>query len=501
MRTPTACLVLAALLAAPAQAFPIGAQDYAANVHFAGGVEGLAKGTFLSGQMEAGVARASGPFVLFNVTGFAVTGITRACWAGARPDCMAGNVRLELSDGGAVGLDFPGPAYANLTSRHSLAFFVDVGKTLDFTGVRVDVGRDLAAVHVGGEMAFTRLPDMPATASPPDMTANAAGLVLLDARATVRLTAGAATQTLAGDSLVLTFQGAPAIAPFAVGASVVPFPSGAEARFAPADTDAARQGIDLQRVSSLSSQLTGALGGEPSDPQPQEPDAIGTQLQPLLGAILGGALLMPPQGATSVGSSLGNLTGLLHGTTFLRFEDLSARSLDNGTVDLAGSGPLEIQGGHVVGAPSLAGVMPWWCWLLWVAALGMWIARLVLKPAKDNERWDQYKWVGWVVGPIVTILVFWLWDTQVHAVWGLSLLRGGSGGAGLAFLALTEVVIGLLVYFAVVTPLSSLLKSGFRFAGLGRFMRLNRPIAMLLGFLMGATLLLSYVDLLIGLLG
>ena len=508
MRTSAgACLAVAlvALLAAPVQGFPIGSQDYNASVPFVGGVDSLSSATFLSGSIDATTAPSKGAFVFLNTTGFSVAGLTQVCWTPttglALPECATGNaLRIDAPAGATFGMEYPKEVGLQVESRHSFAFFVDVGRTLDFVGHKVTLGRDLAAVHVGGRVTFPALPALPATAQQDLSPSNSAGLALLDARGHLLLVDGAHSRTLNGP-LALTMQGLPAIAPFAATATLVPFMPGSTARFAPADADAAKVGVDLAHVQGMANDLQQALGGKQQTSSPSSSPPKANPLQPVLSAILGGALLRPPANLTQLDIGAGNLTSIAHGITLLRFDSMMATAASDGSVALAGGGPLQITGGRVVGAPSLLGIMPWWCWVLWVAALGMWVARLVVKPAKENEQWDKLRWVGWVAGPVMSILVFWLWDGQVYKVWGLSFLRGTGGAVGMGLLLVMEALIGLIIYLVLVMPLSSLLKSGARFAKQGRFMGLNKPVAMLLGFLLGSTLLLSYMDFMIRLLG
>lgn len=492
-----ACLAvaLAAALVPTAEAvFPIPTQEYRQTRAFvditAPSRENL---TILSGSLMAAAAPAVGPFAYFNATGFALAGLTKVCWLGTLPECVTGQaLRLEGSPGASLAVQFPRPVQTGATSSHSLGTFIDPNQELDFNGYRVRLRDSLAAVHVGGQATLAGLPTMPETAIHDLSQDNAAGLLLLDARSAVTIHGGPVPRTLRGENLAFTFQGTPKVAPFAVEATLLPFASSSTSHWVQSPTADAERGTDLVRFSRLVSDVQSGFGGGGQDPSFPGPD-VG--LQQVLGAILSGALLS----ASDLDSPevLGNFTGLLKGVTLLRFESLDATA-QAGKVELAGQGPLYLQKGRVVGAPGLAGVLPWWAWLLWVAAIGLWIARLVLKPAKENERWDRLRWVGWAAGAVVGLIVFWLWDGVVHQVWGLSLLRGGGGSAGTIFLVVVEVLIGLAIYVAVVMPMSSLLKSGARFAGQGRFMGLHRPVAMLLGYVLGAVLLLSYIDLILG---
>jgi hypothetical protein len=486
MRTRAAVLV-ALLALSSVSAFPIPSQPYEATLGFARGIDALPEAPFVSGRMQAN-ATADGPFVAYNLTGFLLTGLTKVCWGGLVPDCWEdpdGGIQVRFEDGSGMGLQFPRPVRASLTSNHSLAAFVDASIGYNFGGQGIDLGPSIAAVHVEATMRLDGLPVLPET-DEHDLRTNAGGIMVLDG--TGHVEHAGATRAMRGERASVSFQGRPALAEFGTDATLTPFVSGT-AHFVPADREATRRGVDFSRIAELAQDLRPSARADP----------VQAELTALLGSILDGALVRLPANEPGQVDLFGALGQGAANTTFLRFDSLAAES-DGATLRLAGEGPLHIQSGRVQGAQQLVGFMPWWAWILWIAAIGLWIARLVRKPAPFNDKWDRLHWVPWVANPVAFLLAFWIWDTAVHQAWGISLLRGSGGSAGLTFLLVTQVLLGFLVQLVVVTPLSSILKSGSRFAGQGRFMGLHRPVALVVGFLVGSSLLLSYIDFMLGLL-
>jgi hypothetical protein len=168
------------------------------------------------------------------------------------------------------------------------------------------------------------------------------------------------------------------------------------------------------------------------------------------------------------------------------------------SVALAGQGPLQVQGGAVVDAPALVGFavfqMPWWSYLLWIAAIGLFIARLVMKPVKEDPVLDRYRWVGLVCSIVLLLLFLWLWDSEVNAVLGISLLHGGASADAILVLGALELVPMFAVMFAVIAPIRMILRNGVLLAGKGRFMGLPGAFAYPFGYILGAPLLLAYLN-------
>jgi hypothetical protein len=290
----------------------------------------------------------------------------------------------------------------------------------------------------------------------------------------------------------VTFAGAPALAPVLAQLVVVPFDAGADAHFRSATRAAAETGLDADRINGLMGQLYHANAGAPTQANPIAAGAF-APYKGVVAALFGGAVLNLPTAA--------NASAAVKQLAFARTPSLDVKGVSGGLA-WSGKATLEIRQGHVVGAPKLYGwsflSLTWWSWLLWAAALGVWIARLSLKPEKHHPTWDRFKWIGWVAGPLVLLLVLLLWDNEVHAVFGASALRVGTSSMQV-FLAFAGLELATFAYmsFAAIAPLRMLLRNGSLLLRQGTFMGLTGAIAALLGFLLGATLLRSFLDLVV----
>src|SRR5205085_10597168 len=118
--------------------------------------------------------------------------------------------------------------------------------------------------------------------------------------------------------------------------------------------------------------------------------------------------------------------------SFARVTTLQVRGTSANALAWSGTATLDVHGGHVAGAKKLYGFalfkLPWWSWILWILGIGLWVTRLALKPEKHHPTWDRFRWIGWIVSPLAYLLVLFLWDIEVKAVLGLSLLTGHASG-------------------------------------------------------------------------
>lgn len=491
MAIAAALLVLAALVLPTGQAAINGAHAFDQQLSF-NGLSGGGDLTLLSGSLEATMAPSSEPLLFVRMEAGAITGLTKVCWGSPIPDCRhspSKGLTVSWTDGSSVAMKFPKPVSGTATADHALVFFLDLDQTMDFGAATVHFGPMMGASAIGGEFTFANLPPIPDTPLHDLDANNAAGLLVAtdETRVTVSGAGAPATFTTAQDSL--TFQGSPVIAPFAADGIVTPFAGGALA-MGPADGAAATAGMEPEHVEALIAGIGEATGG---DGEFRMPD-LGF-LSGMEASLLNGALVQVGHDAAPTGEA-GLVGSAIRSLTLIRFDSLEATG--GPTVAARGSGPLHIADGRVQNAPALIGFaifqLPWWSYLLWALAIGGIVARIVLKAPKQNERWDRLKWIGWIVGPLAAILFLVLWDQEVRRILGVSLLSGVTGEAFLTVAAL-ELLPLAFVAFAVVTPLRIVLQSASRLAKQGTFMGLAGPAATLLGFLLGATLLLSYFDL------
>jgi hypothetical protein len=381
---------------------------------------------------------------------------------------------------------------ATATAAHALVLPVDFGGQADLEGL--DLGPSLVALGVAGEVSLD-LPAIPATAPVLMTSSTAAALVALDDTTILTVSEGGLPlHDSAGEATPWLLQGAPSMGTVGTDLMVVPFGSGSRLEMGPADAEAADRGLDVRRLNDLLGQLDAAGAGSRSA---QGSQAVGQLdfgfLQPVVTRILNGAFVDTPLPREGAGFPLASMR-------LVRFSHLTAVPAGP-ELAVEGAGPLDVDQGRVAHAPALLGVgwvqLPWWSYLLWALAIAAFVVRIVLRSPKRNERWDRLRWVGWIARPVAWVLFWLLWDNEVHAVWGVSLLSGGASGEQLIPILALEVLPLGLVYLGAVTPLRILFRSSLRIAGQGRFMGLSAPAATLLGFLLGATLMLSFVDLII----
>jgi hypothetical protein len=481
------------LLAAPGAAAALNApRDYQAQFPFLSGLNGD-RFTMASGAVSATLPAADGAFGFIGTRGAELTGLTRVCWTGALRQCAdsaAGTLTISVDDGGSFGVHIPNGADASVNADHALALFTDLSSTGDLNSLRL--GKSMLATLVEGRAELTSVPAIPASTLADPTSDRGGAIASVDGTTTITIADnGNERATVRGKADPVTFAGAPHLDPVRADLVVLPFQGGADAHFTTAGHDAAVTGLDLNRINALFQRLFNANEGTPTQANTINEGSFGPY-KDATAALFGGASLSLPTNVTSKASA--------QAIAFARTPRLEVKAVPNG-LSWTGKATLEIKDGHVAGAPKLLGwayvSLPWWGWLLWLAGIGVWITRLVMKADKHNGRWDRLKWIGWIAGPIAMVLVWLLWDNEVHAVFGLSLLSGHLTSQMLLVMLGVEVVTFAFMSFAAIAPLRLLLKNGSMLLGQGTFMGLTGAVAALLGFLFGATLLRSALDLVV----
>lgn len=487
MRAWLAVLVVLAF-AAPAQAALNGPLPYHGAVPYA--VTASATNiTFLSGALTAHASKVTGSYGFFNTTNAHIDGLTRVCWAVALNGCAEspeGRLSVVFQSRASFGLHLPAASSADLTAGHALALFADFRGDYSLSTVHLD--RAMVAPLQGGKVAFSQLPNIPQGAELPNES-NSAIVVGLDAFTHILVRNGAVTvHTADGKDAPLFIQGKPAIPPFTMDLVSLPFEPGSSAHVERASAADAKKGISEHRVNALLNDFQSAAGTRQGGGTGNF--SLGV-LEPVAAGVLNGALVEIPTATKDPNTALKQLV-------LIRFDSMDA-SAGSTNVALTGSGALQVSGGRIAGASPLIGFAamqaPWWSFGLWILAIIGFILVLVLKPAKDNPRWDKLGWIGWIAGPLVTILVAFLWDQEVKAVWGVSLITGGYSGAAIGIVAALEILPALALLLVVVSPLRIIFRTGFRLGKQGRFMRLSRPLSLLLGYFLCAGLMRTYLDL------
>lgn len=461
-----------------------------------GYMPGLGSGamTVVSGKVDASSKNSVGSYGFFDTNGAIVSGLTSVCYSPTAP-CASGSLSLVVSPkgsggGGSFAICFPGASSGTLEAGHSLALFVDFAQDDDLNTFGVD--KSLVAPSVDGTFHFDSIPNVDTAAGMAACTQRG-GLTALDDVTTVQLKNGASTvTTLTGKNARFAFTGKATVTDVVAGFYIVPFSgTGSKAEFRHASTGDAREGLDLARVQDLVQKLDSAHAGSTVDRS--ESETGGANTQEMLANLLNGALLRMPQAPAA------NEPFSLDGSRFVRFRSLEVSASGQG-LDWDGKANLDIEDGKVAGAKPLVGFwyfqMPWWSYLLWAAAITLAVIRLVTKPDKNHPRWDPLRWIGWVFTPVAWLIIFFLWDFEVRAVLGVSLLHGTHGQFQL-IVGLLQVALLGIVGFAAAAPLRVIGRNSFLLAHQGTFMGISGGIAAFLGFLFGAPYLRAYLGLLL----
>lgn len=493
LRRAGLCLLLLPLLATPAQgalnqpdgfevAFPFGTDFHDWTV-------GL-------GRLEA-EARDDTGVVLFDPQAVDIQGLGQVCWnlgdeADGDPECAddasPGTYRVEVAFGSSVALDFPQEFEYGLAADHAISLFLDLDALSDS---EVQMGHGMLASTVGGELALQRIGAIaPRDTSDPrsvdEEREHWGGIVTLDEDARVRVMEGSRVlQDLSGQERVVAFTGEPRVAPVSVQGAIVPFPVGSAAHFSQAPDIAAQEGLEplrLQGVLDTLAQWSGtAIDGNPLE-------ELGSQ-SALFAEILNAGLLRTPPP---------DQEDFLQELVLVRAESMSATATASG-VGFSGDAHMHVQDGKMQNVQALHGVpffgLPWWSWLLMALALGAFVARVVVKPEpKRHETWDKkYWWVGLAAGVVMLLLVFFLWDLEMRAVWGASMLDTETSGGTYWVTAGLQLATFFFMLFAVAWPVKVLVQTGLQFGRQGRFMGLSYTAALLVGLLLGAALIPAFL--------
>ena len=494
---PALVLLLIGLAALPsAQGALNGARDYDADFGYLPGLGG-ATFTMVSGATDTVIPNGDGTWGLFATGGGEITGLTRVCWTAILRTCsdsVGGGLSIRVLPGGSFGLRFPTGADASLEAEHALAMFVDLSESgNNLNSLRL--GRSLVTPVVEGVVSFTNLPEIPASAIADPISDDGGAIAATEAATTIEVYDGDLQRaSLSGKVDPVTFAGRPAITPIATELAVLPFEgSGAVARFVAAGREQAGVGLDIGRINRLMGRMYAANEGNPTPAQEVDEAAFGP-FRDAAAALFGGAVLSLPTD--------GNAQRAGQEFAFARTPRVEVRGVPGGTgLAWSGKATLDVHDGKVEGAQPLYGfgfiALPWWGWVLWVAAIAVWIVRLARKPEKKHPTWDRFKWIGWVASPLVFLLVFILWDFELRAVLGLSLLAGNASGQLLLFVALLQLATFGLLSFAAIAPLRLLLRNSSLLLHQGTFMGLAGAVASLLGLLIGFGLVRSGLSLVI----
>ena len=549
--------LLAALAAAgPATALVNGPLGYVADHPFAASAEDAR--VMVTASVGLTIPAVEGTQGYVNTTGFLIQGLERVCWEPreGRPlleSCAErsdGSLSIRVQDGGAFGLRLPRPYPASYDASFAITAFVDLSAAVQ--DAELDLGPSAVVFSQDGKVAFGAMPGLPLTAETrvptPEEGKDRYGLLQ-------SLQEGTVVEVRDADGVLLTergrdrpvvFQGAPRVAPFGAELAGIPFGEDATASFTPGPPAEARGGIRFGAFQEAVAGLgEGGEGGAP--PGLGEFDAF-------FGEVLNGALVRVPV------DTAGRFTlDDLELVRFQRM-DVAAEPDGlswEGQAPLQVQGDSVVGASELVGVSYFR--LPWWSFALWAVAIVLYVVvkirfprradgeevRLselgprqdgtVLEPQPAEEKevlriddgLDEAepahgageaeaapeaetpraqprpkgprvpKWAGWLMSLAGFAVLFLLWDAEVAAVWGTSLLTTEAGGTALLVTAGVQLAPLMTGLFAAVAPVRLILRSGFSLAGVPGLRPIAGGIAYVVGFFLWATVLLSYIQLLL----
>lgn len=450
----------------------------------------------ISGALEVDDAQARGAIGILGADAFTITGLDKVCWReGNSLDCATGQLTVQVAQRSSVGLCLPVPYASNYEAKHVLALFADLRSDNDLN--TIPLNRSIVAPAIDGELRLTTTTPIPMGnldanrlgASP----CSSAGVVAgLDGNTTLSLFKdGSLEKSFVGKAGRFLFTGLPTVPIIESDFVVLPFGPTAHATLTPASRKAADEGLDASRVETLVRLLdqSGAAGS--TERNGTASDAI-KDVPGVIKRLLNGALLQIPSAGERGKVDPARLT-------FVRVTQLEGSATAD-SVHWEGKAVLAVHNGHVQHTHSLIGAkmvaLPWWSWVLWVAAIALFVTRIVLGPVK-RSHWDRLRWIGLVATPLAFLLVFVLVDFEVRRLFGASFLGGTSGKTRLYFFLTDVLFMGLLGVMAG-APLRIILRNTSLLLGQGTFMGLARPVAFLLSFLFGFSYFRDYLDLIYG---
>jgi hypothetical protein len=450
--------------------------------------------TIISGAMEAEIDARQETWGFMDATGLQINGVEKVCHqryftSPAEEPCIEGQFKLVVVDGSAVGLKLP-TGVGHFDAGHTLGFLAtSQGSDLN----SLILNESLVAPSINGRMTYTtvRAADptfLPASAR---LAAMAAAVPLFDGNKILLLAAGNQVASFERDDGALTFAGSDISIPsFDADTAILPFTEQSRLSFSPAPAAAAKQGISMSRIQDVQRLMVQAS----EDPSQSATETEDSPIIESLSEVLDAALVRFPIGDNATAQRIQDETALV------LFSSMVVTNSGDG-LRWNGQAAFQYENGEVKGAQSLSGFwyiqLPIWGWLLWIGALGAFIARLVVKPARTHERWDNYRWAGWLAGVAMFVLVFVMWDFEMRAVWGTSVLSTETAGTAFWMTFALQMATLSLVIGAVGWPISIIIKNALLLSKQGTFMGLGKPVSLLVSYLLGATLFLAYLQLLI----
>lgn len=436
--------------------------------------------TVVSGLVDL-EADATGSTAFFRTSGTTLEGMDRVCWSmdAPVPQCVTGDLTIAIAPGSSFGFTAPDAYPVAVEADHALALFVDLSRERGYADL--EIGASTILSLVGGEARIGPL--SPLSAGAP----GALALLEPGGAIEVREAGGALVRRVLHDDPPLSVSGEPSFGgPFAADVAVVPFAAGSEARFAPADRAAAAEGLSERRLDLLDEVLRNARFLD------EDAKALPRQILDRAGAVLGevfnGAILRAR--LSDAADSLGDLG-------FAKFDELT---VEGGRRILTFDGSYTLVVGDLGGAFSSSGVsagsepLRWWVAALGLAALAVVSAWLALRegplPPPEPGPHTRMARIATAIGAVVAFLV---WDWQLHALLGSSILTTGSTGFGLGAVAFVELASLGLAALLVGVPVYLIARYTLALARQGRLGSLASTAAVFLTLGIGLLLMPALV--------
>lgn len=483
MRVLLATMLLAVPLAGATWAFPD--QSVTVVLPFYNTAEGSGQ-AFLSGGVQMEASAETGTFGFVGVSGEGRDGeptavrfnnLRQVCWQVSANGCASTQgtgLEVLIEKESSFAMRFPGTTTVELAAGHALGSFLDLRDEQDLEGLRL--AKTFVGVTLDSEFEVGLPPVMVTSVPQPD---TAGSIVLLEESSSliVRLD-GNVVHTGRGASTLILVQGQGiGMEHFAAEATMLSVSTAGTGTWTRSDPALAQAALEQGRLDRF------GVGGSSQEHVDAVVDKLGP-MRPLLGSLMAGAFLKVDDPEAGV-----------KGLTLARFDTLTSDVSGLG-VAVHATGPLVVEHANVHGAQALVGVgwvqVPWWTFLLWGIAIIVVVVRMVRRAPKSQTN-DGPGWVRWLVRSGAGLLVFFLWDQDVRALLGASVLQFPDS-ATMGMLALFQ--IGFLAGMAILAqwPLSLAFQNAARLFGQGRLWGAPMGLAILVGYLLSAPLLLSYLQ-------
>lgn len=456
-----------------------GHAEYTASHDFGTGYQSD-EATLVTGAIDATLESQDGTYAAFDVFGLEIRSLTEVCWNnGICVQDPTGELYVVLIDGGSAAYQFPAATTGEFSADFVLGFPVDFGQQEDLQ--EFELGETFLFNAIGGQMESLLTLPFKGQGSNEDSYGGIASI--LDGTAFEVFRGNTKLATITNDDpIFFSSELGARVSEYNSDFVLVPFAEGSEATLTEAAKDDAQEGFNFESLSSRFNSLGNASEAETMD-LPEQLDGV----EVLLSEIFAGGIIKVAGGTESAGD-------IITGAEIVRFSELAI--INDGGLQWDAQSALVVRDGTVEGQHKLIGILPWWGYLIIAAAVILLVVRVTLKSPKEGPI-DKFQWIGWVAAFLVSLLVFYLWDKEMEAVWGTSILSTDATGTALGAIVILQLVPFLLVSLFVTLPLRVIGSNAVRIAKLGRAARIPTALMPIFGFLIGATLMKDFLGLIL----